>query len=45
VRNGFTELLIHGGERAQLGLQRGEKTPLQVVEDRRQVSHAALTLG
>lgn len=38
-RNDFAEPLIQGGERAEFRCERGEKLALQVVKDRRQVSH------
>lgn len=41
--NHFAELLIQRAQRTEFGRECGEKLPLQVVEDRRQVSHVFQT--
>jgi hypothetical protein len=41
--NHFAELLVQRGERPEFRCERGEKLPLQAVEDRRQVEHALQT--
>ena len=38
-RHDFAELLVQGAQRAAFGRKRGEKLALQMVENRREVSH------
>jgi hypothetical protein len=43
-RNNFAKLLVQGAQHAEFGRERGKKLALQMVENRRQVSHERQTL-